>query len=81
MPVRVFKRLMTQRLKPVGVKANPVVHYADDPIIGHRDQVAIYDSHDSFIPMPEQLRTRDEMVAWMTEELPKLTAALPKSGG
>lgn len=28
-----------------------------------------------FIPMPEALKSRDEMVAWMTTELPKLTAA------
>ena len=62
-----------------GGMANPVVLYADDPIIGPRDQVAIYKSHDPFIPMPERLRTHDEMVAWMTQELPKLTAALPKS--
>lgn len=30
-----------------------------------------------FIPMPNHLRTNDEMVAWMTQELPKLTAAMP----
>jgi len=29
-----------------------------------------------FVPMPEHLKTRDEIVAWMTTELPKLTAAL-----
>jgi hypothetical protein len=59
--------------------ANPVVPYADDPIMGPRDQAAIYESHGPFIPMPERLRTHDEMVAWMTQELPKLTAALPKA--
>ena len=26
-----------------------------------------------FIPMPKHLRTHAEMVAWMTQELPKLT--------
>jgi hypothetical protein len=58
--------------------ANPVVPYGDDPITGHRDPVAIYDSHDPFISMPERLKTHDEMVAWLTQELPKLTA-LPKA--
>jgi hypothetical protein len=61
--------------------ANPVMPYAADPIIGPRDQVATYESHDEFIPMPERLRTQDEMVAWMTEELPRLTAASPRPGG
>jgi len=61
--------------------ANPVVPHADDPITGPIDPVAIHDSHGPFIPMPERLRTRDEMVAWMTEELPKLTAASPRPGG
>lgn len=61
--------------------ANPVVPYAVDPIIGLRDPVAIYEAHEPFIPIPERLRTRDEMVAWMTQELPRLTAELPKSGG
>jgi len=29
-----------------------------------------------FIPMPSHLNSRDEMVAWFTTELPKLTAAV-----
>jgi len=45
-----------------------------DPILGERDRAAIYESHSPFIPMPKHLRTNDEMVAWMTKELPKLTA-------
>jgi hypothetical protein len=49
-----------------------------DPILGARDQAAIYASHSSFIPMPDHLKTRDEMVTWMTEELPKLTADAAK---
>jgi hypothetical protein len=32
-----------------------------------------------FIPMPSRLSTRDEMVAWMTTDLPRLTAAQPDS--
>jgi hypothetical protein len=61
--------------------ANPVVPYAPDPIIERGDRVAIDEADEPFIPMPERLRTREEMVAWMTQELPRLTAALPKSGG
>jgi len=48
-----------------------------DPIVGPKDPIAIYDRGGPFIPMPDNLKTRDEMVAWMTQELPKLTA--PKS--
>ena len=51
-------------------------HTAIDPITGPRDRVAIYDSGGAFIPMPSHLKTRDEMVAWMTSELPKLTAEI-----
>ncbi len=46
-----------------------------DPILGKRDRVAIHDTYGPYIPMPKDLRTKDEMVAWMTKELPKLTAA------
>jgi hypothetical protein len=53
-------------------------HTALDPILGRRDRIAIYDSGGSFIPMPSHLKTNDEMVAWMTTELPKLTADPPK---
>ncbi len=49
-----------------------------DPILGARDRVAIYDVGGPFIPMPGHLNTRDEMVRWMAEDLPKLTAELPK---
>jgi hypothetical protein len=51
---------------------------AIDPIMGPRDRIAIYDSGGSFIPMPDHLKTKDEMVSWMTKELPKLTADPPK---
>ena len=50
-----------------------------DPILGEQDRVAIYESHGPFIPMPGHLKTRDEMVAWMTKELPKLTAEMRRS--
>ncbi len=48
-----------------------------DPNLGPRDPVAIYD-HGPFIPMPEHLRTQDEMVAWMTKDLPKLLTETPR---
>jgi hypothetical protein len=43
-----------------------------DPIMGPKDRIAIYDTG-PYIPMPDRLKTREEMVAWMTKELPKLT--------
>ncbi len=51
-----------------------------DPILGAKDRVAIYRPSGPlirhhpqvFIPMPDRLSTQDEMVAWMTKELPKL---------
>lgn len=49
-----------------------------DPILGKRDQAAIYESHGPFIEMPDHLKTHDEMVAWMTKELPRLTAEIPR---
>ncbi|MET0743740.1 MAG: hypothetical protein ABWY78_10255 [Microvirga sp.] len=56
--------------------ARPVTPFDEDPIVGPRDPIAIYESHGPFIPMPETLRTHDAMVEWMTKELPKLTAEL-----
>lgn len=47
-----------------------------DPILGARDPTAIYESHGPFIPMPAHLKTSDQMVDWMTKELPKLTAEI-----
>lgn len=44
-----------------------------DPITGPKDRIAIYDTGGPFIAMPDSLKTREEMVAWMTRELPKLT--------
>jgi hypothetical protein len=48
-----------------------------DPIRGARDPMAIYD-HGPFIAMPEHLKTEDEMVSWMTKDLPKLIAETPR---
>lgn len=57
---------------------DPVDERFLDPILGARDPIAIYRSEEPFIPMPSHLRTHDEMVAWMTGELPKLTERLAK---
>ncbi len=45
-----------------------------DPVLGAKDQTVIHDPRSSFILMPDHLKTHAEMVAWMTRELPKLTA-------
>ena len=45
-----------------------------DPVIGAKDHPATYDPKSPFLLMPDHLKTHDEMVAWMTRELPKLTA-------
>ncbi len=50
-----------------------------NPITGPRDRIAIYDQGGPFIAMPEQLKTQDEMVEWLTKELPKLTAEPKRS--
>lgn len=56
-----------------GRAIEPEFESALHPILGLRDQAAIYDGLGPFIPMPEHLRTADEMVEWMTKELPRLT--------
>jgi hypothetical protein len=45
-----------------------------DPILGKPDRVAIHDTYGPYIPMPGDLRTKDEMLEWLIKELPKLTA-------
>ena len=45
-----------------------------DPIVGPRIPIAMYDTGGPFISMPERLRTKEEMIAWMINDLPKLTA-------
>jgi hypothetical protein len=58
---------------------DPTITSPVDPIMGARDQAAVHDTDNSFIPMPDYLRTNDEIVAWLTKDLPKLTSRLPKS--
>jgi hypothetical protein len=55
-----------------------VVPFADDAF--SRTDGAGSDLSIPFIPMPGHLRKREEMVHWLTEELPKLTAAVAQSG-
>ncbi len=50
-----------------------------DPILGAKDQAAIHDTDTSFIPIPDHLRTNDEVVTWLTKDLPKLTEGLTRS--
>jgi hypothetical protein len=65
--MRISQRISTpQQVEPIAV----------DPIIGPRDRIAMDDSGEVFIPMPLDLKTKDEMVAWMTTELPRLTAEI-----
>jgi hypothetical protein len=46
------------------------------PILGANDEAAIHGSDTSLIPMPDHLRTKDEMVTWLIQELPRLTSGL-----
>jgi hypothetical protein len=51
-----------------------------DPILGARDRAAVYrpsgpliQPHPNIlVPMPDDLQTKEEMVAWMTKEMPKV---------
>ena len=53
-----------------------------DLISGARDRVAVYRASEPLIrhhphvliPMPDHLGTQDEMVAWMTKDLPRLVS-------
>jgi hypothetical protein len=57
---------------------NPTIVSPIDPILGARDQAAIHDTDTSFIPMPDHLRTNDEVVTWLTKDLPNITAVIAK---
>ena len=61
-----------------GDMEDPVEPFADDAF--SRTDEAGSDPSIPFIPMPGHLRTREEMVHWLTAELPKLTAAVAQSG-
>ena len=53
--------------------ARMIVPYLDGSETADLDEPETGQSH-PFIPMPKHLRTHDEMIAWMTQELPRLTA-------
>jgi hypothetical protein len=55
---------------------DPAITSLVGPILGANDQAAIQDSDTSLIPMPDHLRTKDEMVTWLIQELPRLTSGL-----
>jgi hypothetical protein len=55
---------------------DPAITSSVDPIVGAKDHAFIHDLDTSFIPMPDYLRTRDEMVTWMVRDLPRLTSRL-----
>jgi hypothetical protein len=46
-----------------------------DPVMPGEDQMAFRasESESEFIAMPGNLKTADEMIGWMTREMPKLT--------
>jgi hypothetical protein len=46
-----------------------------DPVIPGEDQMAFrpLEGEEEFIAMPGHLKTADEMIGWMTRDLPKLT--------
>jgi hypothetical protein len=56
--------------------ARTIVPYTDAAVLADIDASDL-ETSGPFIPMPDHLRTNDEMVTWMTHELPKLTAAMP----
>ncbi len=62
-----------------GRTIDPKIESPLDPILGRRDQAAIHDTVGPFIPMPNDLQTKDEIVAWLTQELPKRTSELSRS--
>lgn len=51
----------------------PIVPYAEPFDAEGDSKSAIQDAETPFVAMPAHLRTSAEMVAWMTQELPKLT--------
>jgi hypothetical protein len=44
---------------------------AREILVRMRDRIAIDDRPISFVAMPEELRSHDEIVWWMTKEMPK----------
>jgi hypothetical protein len=57
-------------------RARTIIPYTDSAVLADGGDVEIEPSR-PFIPMPDHLQTNHEMVAWMTQDLPKLMAAMP----
>lgn len=54
----------------------PIVPYAE-PFSAEEESPAMpSDAEEPLISMPEHLKTHAEMVAWMTQELPRLTEGM-----
>jgi hypothetical protein len=53
-------------------------HTTVDPIAGTRNHAVISASDGTLVPMPNHLKTREEMVAWITNELTKFMAEIRK---
>lgn len=50
----------------------PIAPYAEPFVVAEESHAAPPDAAEPFIPMPAHLTTHAEMVAWMTQELPRL---------
>ena len=61
-----------------GMTIEPELESAVGPILDPKDHATIYDIDGPFIPIPDHLKTADEMVAWMTRDMPRLTAEAQK---
>jgi len=57
-------------------RTDPTLTSLVGPMLGATNQAAIHNSDPSLIPMPDHLRTKDEMVTWLVDDLPKLTSGL-----
>jgi ABC-type phosphate transport system auxiliary subunit len=66
-----FMWFTTRTMMPLSLPAATTA-----PVLGAKDRREIHDPKSPFIQMPAYLKTHDEMVAWMTRELPKLTAEI-----
>lgn len=67
--------LLFGRQAPIVPYAEPF-HDEDDSRPAIPDPAAPDDAEEPFLAMPQHLKTRAEMVAWMTQELPKLTESM-----
>lgn len=62
-----------------GTAIEPVPESVPGPILDPEDQATICNIEGPFIPMPDHLKTAEDMVAWMTRDMPRLTAEAQRS--